>query len=127
MTGVPCRETAAARIQAIDTVFDVRIDRSKTQSAAAVSIEPRRAIHEIRRIGDDEVAALVDLIERALQDRPDVGDSVQPRIDQAVSKRLGIDVGQMTSVRTPAPVPAACNPPAPLPQPMSMMVNDAKG
>src|SRR6185503_8849325 len=49
---------AAARIQAIDAVFDDTDRQIKAQLAAAVSIEPRRAVYEIRRIGDDEVAAL---------------------------------------------------------------------
>ena len=92
--GAGIEKQPAARIQAIDAVFDDSNGQIEAQLAAAVSIEPRRPIHEVRWIRDDEIAALVDAIEDVAQDRADIGNPVQPGIDPTVPKRLGIDVRQ---------------------------------
>ena len=57
-------------------------------------VKARRSIDEIGRIGNDEITAVVNSVERVAQHGCDVGNLIEQCIDAAVTQRLGVDVGQ---------------------------------
>src|SRR6478735_2389852 len=66
----------------------------QSELAAAVTINPARAVDQVWRVGNNEIADFVDFLEQVAAHRLCSRNAVERGIDCAVAQRLAIDIGQ---------------------------------